>query len=248
MYYRANASIHARLREREIPARMSGLGFIRLFLLLWWAAWLFACVFLFLFGKRRSAAMAGFMVALGFIGFVLMGSTKAEKETDAIVQKATERIGECRALGDRSFVRSEKILVWDLGTRHLHTAQALASSWLGFLQEMDPRPLDVPVTAFLVSPKESRQVVTYSISRQPGYRERFSVYVVQFRNVSDSGTAVAMREFWSFDPASKRPVTNSPGYGSFEGSKDEEGRGGAARLGCSYNPGQRAISRIEPTD
>lgn len=71
---------------------MSGLGFIRLFLLLWWAAWLFACVFLFLFGKRRSAAMAGFMVALGFIGFVLMGSTKAEKETDAIVQKATERI------------------------------------------------------------------------------------------------------------------------------------------------------------
>ncbi len=224
LYDRGNAGIHARLKEREILAGMSGLGFIRLFLFLWWVAALFASIFLFLFRKRRSAAIAGFMVAFGFIGFVLMGSTKVGTTEEAFVQKASEKIGECRALGDRPIIRSEKILVWDLGTGHVHTAQALAESWLDFFQDLDPRPLDVPVTVFLVSPKESRLVGTYSISRQPAYRERFSVYVVQFRNVNDSGTAVAMHEFWSFDPASKRAMTNSPGYGSFEGPRDEDGR------------------------
>jgi hypothetical protein len=203
---------------------MSALGFLRVFLFFWWLASLFACIFLLLFRKPKRGAIAGLTAALGLIGFGLLGSTKARTATEAFGPKASEKIGECSALGDRPIIRSEKILVWDLETGHVDSAQALAESWFSTFQDMDPRPLDVPATVFLVSPKQSRLVGTYTISRQPAYREWFSVCVVQFRDASDSGTAVAMHEFWSFDPASERPVTNSPGYGPFEGPRDEDGR------------------------
>ena len=197
---------------------MSGLGVIRVALFLWWFASLGACIYLFLFKKPRSGAIAGFMSALSLTGWFLLGSTKYGRATNAFVQKATTRIRECRALGDRPIIRSGKILVWDLDSR-----QTVSTNWFDIFQEMDPSPPDVPVTVFLIS-KESQQVGTYSISRMPGYVEWLEVYVVQFRNFNDSGTAVAMHQLRSLDPATERPVSDSPEYGSFSHPRDEYGR------------------------
>ena len=199
---------------------MSGFGVIRIALFLWWFISLGACIYLFLFRKTRIAAIAGLMSVLSLTGWLLLGSTRNREIAQSLAQKATTKIGECKAIGDRPVIRSGRTLVWDLVAGH-----AVSPTLSDLFRDMDPRPADVPVTVFLVSPEQSRQIGTYDISGMPAYKEWYEVYVVQFRNFNDEGTAVAMHQFWSSKPVRERPVRDSPEYGSFPiPRRDEEGR------------------------
>ena len=186
---------------------MSALGVLAVALALWWNLSLAACVFLLVFKKWKAGAVAGGMFFIGIISWSLLMSTKDTGATDALVQKATAKIKECSALGEKPIIRSEKTLVWDLDA-----GDAVQTTWI---QWMDPRPPDSPVTVFLVS-EERRIVGRYSISGQPAYRESVNIYVVQFRNSQDDGTALGAHELLSSgNPRQERPVTNNPEYGPY---------------------------------
>ena len=186
---------------------MSWLGVIAVCLCLWWNLSLAACIFLLVFKKWTGGAIAGSMVLVGAISWGLLVSSRDPSATDAFVVKATAKIKECNALGERDIIRNEKVLVWDLDA-----GEALETSWL---QWMDPHPPDVPMTVFLVS-EERRYVGQYSISGQPAYRESVKVYVVQFRNSHDDGTAIGAHVLLSSgNPRQERPVTNNPEYSPY---------------------------------
>jgi hypothetical protein len=210
---------------------MSGLGIIRNALLLLWFVSFGACVYLFLFKKRKIAAIAGLISLLSLVAFAVLGFTKNERPPEGFVQKAIARIEECRALGDRPITRSGKTLVWDLNTGH--------AVLTNLSDGLDPTPPDVPVTLFLISTEQNREVGRYSVSGMPAYREWFEVYVVQFRNFSDNGTALAMHQFLSSGPAQKRPVSNNPGYGDFSSSKEND-----SEYGNSNPPSDQALESL----
>jgi Ankyrin repeats (3 copies)/Ankyrin repeat len=125
-----------------------------------------------------------------------------------VVQKAIKKVPECKLLGEKPLRRFATVLVWDLSANYEHPAQNILD---GPKQESkDPWP----ATVFLVSAPQSEQVGTYSISKQPAYREWVDVFVVQFRSASDEGKAVAQHTIVSLDPAKERAVRDVPQYGN----------------------------------
>jgi hypothetical protein len=124
-----------------------------------------------------------------------------------LAQKAKEKVAECKALGDRSVQRLGRCLVWRLERDSVHGVHSRLDSSMRYSDG------DGPVTVFLVSAKRNQQLGTYSISKQPAYREWVDVCVVQFTSSMDSGIAIAAHEIVSLDPRQRRPVQHQPEYG-----------------------------------
>jgi hypothetical protein len=168
--------------------------------------------------KNRNPWLNTIPVFLFIFGFVVFGlqlpPTRQQKARQKVLaQKAKEKVGECKALGDRPIDRTAKVLVLDLDDGYIYSpAQDLLGKPMQYFPDAEPGA--GPVTVFLVADKQRQQVGTYSISGQPAYREWVDVYVIQFRDLNDGGTAVAAHEVLSLDPAEKRPVQQNPGYGN----------------------------------
>jgi HEAT repeats len=122
-------------------------------------------------------------------------------------RKASEKVDECKALGDRQIIRYKTVLVWEMWRNQKDPAQKLLDRFMKYPNSNNP------VTVFLVGSQQTEQVGTYSISRQPAYREWVDVYVVQFRDLTDNGTPIAAHKVVSLDPAEERPVQNTPEFG-----------------------------------
>jgi Ankyrin repeats (3 copies)/Ankyrin repeats (many copies) len=125
-----------------------------------------------------------------------------------IARKAENLSANCMAAGDQAVRRPTHLLVWDVDRDSPHGAMA----------SLDKSNIyqhgDGPLTVFLVSGKQSAQVGTYSISRQPAFREWVNVCVIQFDAVSEPGKPVAFHAVVSLDPAQSRVVSNRPEYGN----------------------------------
>lgn len=136
----------------------------------------------------------------------------------AFAQKAGEKIAECKVLGDRRVTRSGKVLVFSGEAEALldpTTVYWPDPSLVGNLILHSPGtdPSDGPVTVFLTE-EHKVQVGKYSISGAAAYRRWVEIYVVQFRNFTDSGTAVAAHTIEGLAPPGKRQVTQYEGYGN----------------------------------
>jgi hypothetical protein len=69
---------------------------------------------------------------------------------------------------------------------------------------------DGRVTIFSIMQREQIVVGYYSVSKQPGYKEKMLIGVVYWPEKTNVGTAIV----WGGDPRQRRPVTYSPDYGS----------------------------------
>jgi amino acid transporter len=143
-----------------------------------------------------------------------------QDQAKVIAQKASEKITECEALGDRPFRLHGKVLVRGVdGLRENASAPDWSMPGDNAIDMFDTsgsrkEEYDGPVTVFLVSAHKV-QVGVYSVSKQPAYRQWADVYVVQFQNQTDSGTAIAAHSISSVDPQKARPVQDwSPGFGN----------------------------------
>jgi hypothetical protein len=156
---------------------------------------------MFIFGIKPKSIMKLTSLATTIIISILFSRcTQTPSYLDEFVQKAKKNIALCKTLGDGAVSRSRTVIVWDLENNGVHRAADLLDQSMGYSDG------DGPVTVFLVTAKNSEQVGTYSISGQPAYREWVDVYVVQFRNHTDKGTAIANHEVLSLDPAERRTV------------------------------------------
>jgi hypothetical protein len=160
--------------------------------------------------KWALGVFAAILLIAVFSIFVLRSledADRALRSQKSLVQKACGKIAECKALGDNPVGRPENVIVWDLENGKVHAAQDLLDVSTQYTGGGGP------VTVFLVTAKQQEQVGTYSVSREPAYREWVDVYVVQFRSSLDSGKAIGTHEVVSLDPASEREVINRPEFG-----------------------------------
>lgn len=102
-----------------------------------------------------------------------------------------------------SIAMRSKALVWDVRSDSRSGAHGRLPS------ELRVTGKDERATVFLVLGERTEQVGTYSISRQPAYREYIDVCVAYW----PEGKAVGVHSVVSRDPRSRRPVQHSPEYG-----------------------------------
>ena len=154
---------------------------------------------------RNSRGRARMLSSLFLL--LLMGACGPSEEQRALVQRAKERVPDCKAVGDKPFARKSKSLVWDSEADSLYRAHDLLGDQLAYSHGGGP------VTVFFVSAQQKQQVGTYSISGQPAYREWVDVCVVEFSEPTGAGRVLASHEVVSLDPRKTRPVQQSPEFG-----------------------------------
>lgn len=153
----------------------------------------------------RNQRLWSYVPLLCAICLLIAGCEPSQQQKFA--RKAKEKAAECKALGDRPIQRLGRCLVWSLEGDSVHGANSRLDTSMRYSDGHGP------VTVFLVSAKRNQQLGTYSISKQPAYREWVDVCVVQFTNAMDSGIAIAAHEIVSLDPRQRRPVQHNPEYG-----------------------------------
>ena len=142
---------------------------------------------------------------LALVGFVIWYAMVSHKETvaqRAIVNEVGGLIGSCRTAGDTIAIVG-KVLVWDMHGDSRSGAQGMLPGLL------KAESTDKPITIFMVVGKRDERVGTYSISRQPAYREYVDIAVAYW----PEKTAVGFHSVVSGEPRSSRPVQGTPEYG-----------------------------------
>jgi hypothetical protein len=155
---------------------------------------------------HRNTQSLALLLLICTLCFLVAGCGPTPQQ-QTFAQKAKAKVAECQSIGDKPVTRLGKCLVWNLDGNSTYPAQDGLDSSIQYSKG------DGPVTVFLVSDKRSEQMGTYSVSKEPAYRQWVDVCVVQFSSTNDSGTATATHEVVSLDPRQSRPVQYSPEYG-----------------------------------
>jgi hypothetical protein len=103
-----------------------------------------------------------------------------------------------------------KAMIWDATKKDVERAYELLPD------DLRASSLDGVVTVFSIVSREQILVGRYSISGQPGYKERMQIGVVYWPDRESPGTVT----LWGGDPPGLRPVQYSPGYGSSVSIRD----------------------------
>lgn len=147
------------------------------------------------------------LVIAGTAAGVLWWGISSHRETAAqhgIVNGVRPLIEACKGMGDSMPVKlHNKALVWDMASDGRSAVYGRLPSVLQATSS------DSPITVFMVLGTRTVQVGTYSISKQPGYRQYVDVCVAYWpeKNVAGMGSIV------SREPRPSRPVTQQPEYG-----------------------------------
>jgi hypothetical protein len=111
----------------------------------------------------------------------------------------------CKTMEDRrAIVRDDKALVWDMRSDSLSSAHGLLPA------DLRASSSSRRVTVFMVMAERSEQVGTYSVSKQPAYRQYLDIYVAAWPGKVAMGKASII----SKEPPQTRTVRNEPEYGS----------------------------------
>ncbi|MDD5558401.1 hypothetical protein [Candidatus Methylomirabilis sp.] len=122
-----------------------------------------------------------------------------------IVNDVKPLVGISRTIENKpSIVREGKALIWDMRSDSISSAHGLLPAHLRAGSSSRP------VTVFLVMAERSEQVGTYSISKQPAYRQYLDIYVAAWPDK----VAIGKASIISKDPPQTRTVRNEPEYGS----------------------------------
>jgi tetratricopeptide (TPR) repeat protein len=103
-----------------------------------------------------------------------------------------------------------KAMIWDATKSDIEMAYQLLPD------NLRASSRDGLVTIFTILQREQILMGYYSVSHEPGYKEKMTIGVVYWPEKVNAGTAVV----WGSDPAHQRIVTYSPGYGSSVNIKD----------------------------
>jgi tetratricopeptide (TPR) repeat protein len=103
-----------------------------------------------------------------------------------------------------------KAMIWDATKKNVEMAYELLPD------NLRASSRDGVVTIFSIMRRENILMGYYSISHQPGYKEKMVIGVVYWPAKINAGTAVV----WGGDPPGTRPVQYVPGYGSSVNIKD----------------------------
>lgn len=145
------------------------------------------------------------LVGLVVVGFLIWYAMVSHKETvaqRAIVNEVRGLISSCRTAGDRIAV-VDKVLVWDMQGNSRSGAQGMLPG------PLKAKSTDKPITVFMVVGKRDERVGTYSISRQPAYREYMDIAVACW----PEKRPVGFHSVVSSEPPPSRPVQGTPEYG-----------------------------------
>lgn len=97
-----------------------------------------------------------------------------------------------------------KVMIWDTTKSTVEGAYELLPD------DLRASSRDGIVTIFSVIRREQVNMGTYSVSKQPAYKEKMTIGVAYWPEKSSAGTAIV----WGGDPPFMRAVTYHPGYGS----------------------------------
>ena len=156
---------------------------------------------------RRAKVVAVIALVTGGVWF----GVSSHRETGAqlaIVNELRPLIETCRAMGaSNGMIVRNKALVWDIASNGRSAAHGKLPS------SLQATASDRPITVFMVLGMRTVQVGTYSISKQPGYRQYLDICVAYWPEKKPGG----MGSVVSQEPVSRRPVRQQPDYGEPNG-------------------------------
>ncbi len=168
--------------------------------------------------EQASAQVTGLLaqkVPLSQAGAIALTNYPAvvQSEKQANYDSHSHIATEVKSLVDLSSTRESsyfnprlkgKAMIWDA------TKDAVEMAYELLPDNLRASSRDGVVTIFTIVRRENILRGYYSISKQPGYKEKMTIGVIYWPAKVNAGTAI----IWGGDPPSPRPVSYVPGYGS----------------------------------
>jgi hypothetical protein len=148
--------------------------------------------------RRHQAVIVG--------GLLILSLTACGKPSSMpppeMVQNVRSLVEQCR-LTTNEVVVVGKVFVWDLRGNSLSGAQELLPA------DLQAKPTDTPVTIVLIVGDRKEKIGTYSVTKQPAFRQVVDLAVVYWPHPAVAG----QHSVQSVDPPARRRLTGTPGYG-----------------------------------
>lgn len=155
--------------------------------------------------KALKVAVVFYAVLFAVAGLLIRYAIVSNRETvaqEAIVNEVKDLIDDSRRAGDRIAVYG-RALVWDMQSNSRSDVNAQLQS------SLQAKSTDRPITVFMVIGTRNEQVGTYSISKEPAYRQYVDIAVASWPEKK----ALGFHSVVSNEPRSSRQVQSTPEYG-----------------------------------